>query len=51
MLCRWQAIVIPTLAANIANSMTDGRTNGLSLAHIYHEKKSCSNFGSISSSG
>ena len=33
---------ISTLGANVADSVTDGRTNNVALTHPYHEGKSCS---------
>ena len=33
---------IPTLHANVAKSVTDGRKNIVALAHPYHEGKPCS---------
>ena len=40
---------IPTLHANVANSVTKGRTDGwknnVALAHTYQVEKSCSKFG------
>ena len=33
--------------ANVANSMTDRQTDGLALAHPYHEGRSCSKFDKL----
>ena len=36
---------VSALRANVANSMMDGRNDRLTLAHPYHQRKSCSKFG------
>ena len=42
---------IPTLCANVINSVTVEWTDGLALAHTYHERKSCSKLSEVLPSG
>ena len=42
---------IPKLVANVANSIPNGRTDGLALPHPHHDRRSCSKFGLIPPSG